>query len=244
MTGAETRRRVLVTRAEPDATETARVLEASGYQPLIVPLSEIRPLPVELSALPPDLATVATTSANAVRNLPHPLASALKSAHCYCVGEKTAEAARRAGFADIVEGRGDAEQLAAAIIASGAPGPVVYLCGRLRRPTFEAALASAGIKVLPLETYDTVAAPLDEATALEALGGMAVDAALVYSLTAAEALARLSRLPAVSRLLETTEICCISGRVAAELRSSGFTRVRTATEPTEAGLLSILGNPT
>ena len=67
---------------------------------------------------------------------------------CFAVGETTAEACRAAGFALVVAGGEDAGTLADTIIDRHLPGPVAYLCGRVRRPLFEEKLACAGITVV------------------------------------------------------------------------------------------------
>ena len=75
---------------------------------------------------------------------------------CFAVGDTTGSIARAAGFSNVIEGQGDAESLADTVIAKRPAGPVVYLCGRVRRPLFEQRLTGAGITVVPVETYDTV----------------------------------------------------------------------------------------
>ena len=112
MTGAKTRPRVLVTRPEPEASRTSARLAALGYDPLVLPLFQIVALEPDVSALPAGAGIVAVTSANAVRHVAVNIVAAVKDVACFCVGAKTAEAARVAGFANVVEGGGDAESLA------------------------------------------------------------------------------------------------------------------------------------
>ena len=181
-------RRVLVTRPEPGASHTARRLEAAGFVPLLLPLFETQAMFVDSASIPGEVGAVAVTSANAIRHAPRELIAAFAPMTCFAVGEKTAEMARAAGFVQVTEGQGDAETLARTIVAASLAGPIVYLCGRVRRPMFEEKLAAASIAVKAIEVYDTIRVEYAPGAAISALGGSPVDAALLYSGTAAEAL--------------------------------------------------------
>ena len=94
---------------------------------------------------------------------------------------------------DVVEGGAMPKAWRTPLSPSVPAGPVVYLCGRVRRPHFEQRLAEAGIAVVPVETYDTatIVRTTDEISA--ALAATPVDYALVYSANAAEALVETIR---------------------------------------------------
>ncbi|MDQ2632708.1 MAG: uroporphyrinogen-III synthase, partial [Pseudomonadota bacterium] len=106
---ADAPKRVLVTRPEPGASQTARRLDALGFRPLKLPLHEIRPLPAVSGAVPDAITAVAATSANAIRHAPAALLDRLSKLPCFAVGEATAAIARDAGFSNVVDGEGDAE---------------------------------------------------------------------------------------------------------------------------------------
>ena len=171
--------RVLVTRPEPGASRTARRLEARGFQPIVLPLTETAALPVEASAFPA-AAAIAVTSANAVRHAPKELVAALAALPCHAVGKRTAEACRAAGFRSVCEGPGDAEALADAITDELAGKVMIYPCGRVRFPAFEERLAAAGVRVRPVETYDTVQLDYGDDDVVARLSGMPVETALLY----------------------------------------------------------------
>lgn len=228
--------RVLVTRPEPGASRTARRLEALGYEPIVLPLSETRPVAVDLAMLPESPAAVALTSANAVRHAPRDVLRRLAALPCSVVGAATAEAAQTAGFTDIREGPGDADGLARILIAERLSGLVVYLCGRLRRPDFETTLVDSGIKIHAIETYDTVALEPEHLPAAIGPG----DAALLYSAVAAEAFAVLAaRQEGVG--LRRLPLLCLSERIARPLRPRFDDNIAVAAKPDEASLLSLLG---
>ncbi|MGB3834338.1 MAG: uroporphyrinogen-III synthase, partial [Mesorhizobium sp.] len=187
--------RVLVTRPEPGAARTAKALEAMGHRPILLPLSETRPLPVDAGALPARIDAVAATSANALRLAPSALVARLAALACHAVGAKTAEAARAAGFAHVEEGPGDAEALAARIGPGLAGKSLAYLCGRVRLSRFEERLAATGVRVAAVETYDTVEIEPSSESVTARLGGAGVGAVLIYSAKAAQAAGRLAARP-------------------------------------------------
>lgn len=149
-------RRVLVTRPEPGASVTAARLRDAGFEPIILPLSQTRALPVDLSMLPDRIDAVAITSANAVLHLPRELVAALADKRCFAVGRKTAALARDAGFREVVAGPGNALGLAGLIAAELTDDAhLVYLTGRVRLPDFELHLVRSGYRAFVIESYDT-----------------------------------------------------------------------------------------
>lgn len=231
--------RVLVTRPEPGASETTRRLETLGFQPVKLPMQETRPLPVNDSAFPADVAVVIIPSASAVRHAPHELLDKWAGVPCLAVGEATAWAARVAGFRQVREGGGDAESLADDIVANRPSGVVAYMCGRVRRPVLEQRLAAAGIPLCVVETYDTLPIARDDEVVIHALGASPIDYALVYSANAAELLLDLTARQKLQNLFASTTWICISPRVA-EIFSGDRNKIVIAQEPNEEALLEAL----
>lgn len=236
------RARVLVTRPEPGASETARRLDALGFLPFKLPLQEIRPLPVDAGAIPDNVAAVAVTSANAIRHAPREVVARLTHRPCFAVGASTASAAAAARFSHVIEGGGDAGALAETVAAQRPDGPVVYLCGRVRRPAFEKRLADDGIVVHVVETYDTVGFSRTIEEVINLTARHPIDYVLVYSANAAEVLTATIRRPQLESLFENTIFACISDRVAEALGGLPRGRLRVAPEPDETALLSLLGH--
>ena len=228
--------RVLVVRPQPGAAATAEALERAGHEPVVMPLTEIVPLasPQPAGA---SFDAVAATSANAIRQASPTLIEPLRDVPLCAVGEATAQAARAAGFRRVETAEGDADRLAEMILGRFKAGSrLLYLCSRVRRREFEAALVAAGIDVGIAETYDTVAVlPGDDEIA--ALG--AVDAVLLHSAEAAKALLRLRARAATS--LERAVFIAVSQRAAEPLRDAGITRLLVAESPTETAMFARLG---
>lgn len=235
-------RRVLVTRPDPGATRTARRLEMLGFEPVVLPLSETRPLPVARDAVPAHATAVAVTSSNALRHAPSGLVERLSHLTCHAVGAKTADSARHAGFGSVSEGPGDAAGLADMISIELGKATLAYLCGRVRMPEFERRLGANGIKVIPIETYDTVALAPDPSLVRHRLGGQPVDAVLVYSARSAAAYGELLAAHAEAEMLMRRARClCLSGRIAAAM--GGGLNIEVALDPNEDALLALLGDP-
>ncbi len=153
---------LLLTRPAADAGRFAQEVRArvGGWRLVISPLIEIVPLE---GALPWGTVPV-LTSAHAV-----PFAGPGGGARAWCVGPRTAAAARAAGW-DAVDGGGDADALVAAILASGEDGPFVHLRGAHARGGVAARLAAAGRAADERTVYDQRAMPLN-AAAMAALAG-------------------------------------------------------------------------
>jgi uroporphyrinogen-III synthase len=230
--------RVLVTRPEPGAGRTAAKLRAMDFDPVVLPLSETKPLAVSPQAVPAD-AAVAVTSTNALRHAPSDLIERLASLPCHAVGRRTGEAARAAGFAQVVEGPGDALWLADGIARERAGDILVYLCGRERFPGFEERLAATGVLVRPIETYETVAMDYSDEAVLSRLSGQPVDVLLLYSAKAAEAARQLAARPALAQVFKNTGVFALSNRIGGAFGPG----VSIASKPDEESLLALLARP-
>lgn len=231
-------KRVLVTRPEPGASATASRLSAMGFEAVVLPLSRIVALPVANNV--PDFEAVAVTSVNALRHAPRELIETLSQKPCFAVGERTGDTARTAGFADVMQADGDAQSLAEAIISAEMSGTIAYLAGRVRLPDFEAALEKAGTQVITIEVYDTepVEPSGSEMEALQA--GRPIDAALLYSAKAAEALRKLAERPEMAETFSKTVHCCLSERIAARFEAVEPAKIRIADHPDEDALFALL----
>jgi uroporphyrinogen-III synthase len=232
---------VLVTRPEPGASRTGRRLASDGFSPLLMPLSRIEPLEQSgdvLSQLPD---AVVATSANAILHLSAPLAARLAGMPLFAVGEKTGQAARQAGFASVVEGEGDASELAQLVAFRCPKGArLVYLCGRVRLPDFEEAMKDAGIEVHAVETYDTPSVLPDSESIAALVSGRPVDAVMLYSRNAALTFASIADRAELSGLFEDARLLCLSGKIAAALPTTSAVRHRVAAEPNEDAMFALL----
>ena len=108
---------ILVTRPQPDNEKTGASLRARGFEVLLVPMLRFEPvaLPDEPTA---DYAAVIVTSANALRAVEPQLAEyGLLDLPLFAVGERTAAAARKAGFGSVISADGDGADLRDLVVA-------------------------------------------------------------------------------------------------------------------------------
>lgn len=220
--------RVVVTRPLEQATAIAASLTGLGHKAIILPLTEIVALPVAVLDVS-GVTCVAVTSGNALRNSPPGLAGQVAGVPLFAVGDRTADAAREAGFEQVISARGDVAALAPLVLENTKPGDrILYLCGRRRRPTFEEAMETAGREVLLAETYETrQRSPEPGAAKLLT----SADVVLVYAQSAAEALNKMDISSSQAIFI------CMSERVATTLRAPAG-NVRLIAHPDETSMLA------
>ena len=227
---------MLVTRPEPDASETAARLNALDIETVIDPLLMSQTLP---TSLPPadGFAALAVTSANALRALrDRGELSGYVGLPLYAVGDRTAETARRLGFGNVTSARGSANDLVALLAEAGLKGPILYPAARQQAGDLGKALAPHGIMVITAPVYDMVPSTGLRDTPIAAIASGAISAALFYSRRTAETFATLATgLPDRSRL----GMLCLSETVAAPLVAAHFVRVALADHPSEEAMLGL-----
>lgn len=232
---------MLVTRPQQQAAATAGRLAGAGFTPLVLPLSETIALP---AATVPDVASyaaVAVTSANAIAHAQPALLDRLAHLKCYAVGSRTGEAASVARFKTVQAHAGNAVALAAHVADAEEPeSRILYLCGRVRRPDFEAALAERGLRAEPVETYDTHGIRYTDDAIADMIGWNPIWGATVYSPGGAERLAEVMDRPELAVLFAQTRFFCLSERVAASLGGGRSGHIRVAGDATEDAMMEAI----
>lgn len=226
---AETIARVLVTRPQPLATETAGRLAARGHDVLVAPLLA----PVARAWQPPDAAVDALifTSPQAP-GFAGAAAARYRGIPAYAVGARTAQAAQAAGFADVRAAGGDVGALLAQVAAAG-HARVLHLAGAHRT----AAAVPPGLEILVRAVYEAELAPLD-AAAEAALRDGTIDWALLFSTRSAGHFAQL--FDALDAARSTLSVAAISPAALAAA-GTGWRRSVAAASPDEAGILAASG---
>jgi uroporphyrinogen-III synthase len=231
--------RLLVTRPEPDATRTAESLRARGHEVLVAPLLATLTITAEFTG-PYD--AVLMTSANAARALTaHPRAGELIRLPCLTVGNRNAEAARAAGFADATSADGALGDLVELVAAKfDRSTRLLYLAGEDRAGDLAGDLAQRGIAVDTVVIYRALAAEKLPAHLTEALKHGGLDGALHYSRRSVATLLGLARHGAAVPALTDIAHYCLSAEVAAPLREAGASRIKIAPRPDEPSLLALI----
>lgn len=238
---------VLVTRPHPDDETTAKALQARGFDALRAPMLRFEPMLFQDDA---DTAygAVIVTSANAVRAVaPHIADSRLLKLPVFAVGENTAEAARVAGFGEVIASKGDAGALRDLVLSSAKSkrlkktSPLLYLAGADLARDLASELGENGFTVVTQTTYRMVPEPSLPREICDAFVAHEIEAVLHYSRRSARAFLEAARAGAVEISALALPQCCISPAVAAVLRDAGATQVMAAASPDENALFEALG---
>lgn len=240
--------RVLVTRPEPGASRTAALLRKRGHVPVVLPMTRFVDIPVD-SAVLNSAGAYAVTSAQALRSWQAlGIAAACLEQPLYAVGDRTAQVAGDAGFADVRPGGGGGKELAAKILADINSGkvrisqtlPLLYAVGRSRHSGFENALAAQRVPLKIVELYDIeqISYPTD------LLDRMFLhenpDAVLLYSAMSAQAFFHQLEEHGLFNLLKDCQFICMSGQVSQAVPAGFSAQTLVSQQPDEESLLKIL----
>jgi uroporphyrinogen-III synthase len=232
--------RLLVTRAAPDAGDTATRLRALGHEPLVAPLLRIvfTPPPADIA----EPAAVLVTSRNGVRAVSTwPQAQRWHSKPVFATGRATVAEARRAGFVDVRSGNGDSADLANLFMehVDRSLRPILYPAARDRAGALSSGLRANGFDLVTIEAYRADAVPALDETIVSALRARAIDGVLLYSRRTAEVFAALVDLNGLGRSVGDLPLFALSPRVAEPLLEfSGALFV--AKHPNEDSLFELL----
>jgi uroporphyrinogen-III synthase len=216
---------LLVLRPQPGAERTAARARGRGFDPVVAPLFEVRP--VAWSA--PDPAAfdaVMLTSANAIRH-GGPAIALYRHLPIYAVGAMTAAAAGDAGFHAIVTGAADGAALLARAEADGR-GRLLHLAGRDHRPAEREGVRIERRVVYASEALDRLPDPARDALAAGAV-------ALLHSARAAATFRALAE--AAGFDAGGLRIAAISAPALAAA-GPGWRASAAAARPTDAALLA------
>lgn len=232
--------RVLVTRHAPEAEETASRLRDLGFEPVISPVRRLIPLnPPPVTGVFDGLIVTSRNALHAGVRLPEQLLAQ----PVLCVGDRTADAARNAGFRNIVVGDGDAPALVDAIAARMPAGArLLYLAGEPRREAIEADLARLGYRLETCLTYRMARANGLTGDAIDALRSGTLAAILHFSAESARDCLDLAESAGLAAEAAHTRHFCLSQRVAeaVRMREIAPARIHIAESPDQASLLALL----
>jgi uroporphyrinogen-III synthase len=240
---------ILVTRPQPEGEATASALRARGFDVLLAPMLRFEPVAFQDDG-DASYGAVVVTSANALRGIEARLPnSPLLKLPLFAVGERTAQAARAAGFSNVISADSDAEGLRERILASvkakalKKTSPLLYLAGADLARDLPGELGERGFTVVTRTTYRMAAvADLPEETR-KAFATDAVEAVLHYSRRSARAFIEAIRAAGVEVSALSLPQYCLSAGIATVLREAGAVRLVVAASPDEEALLAALTRP-
>ena len=232
--------RLLVTRPRAEAQRTAQELARRGYDALIAPMLDIEPVDAAFDTA--SLDAIIMTSGNAARSLPvsDPSFRHLLKLPVLTVGDQTAQAAREAGFSDVVSADGDAADLVSLIRSRlrKTDARLLYLAGNDRSRDLAADLAADGIHIETVIVYSANAAARLPDDAQQALRDGTIAGVLHYSRRSTAIFLEC----ADAGGLDVSRLChyCLSARASEPLSLRGFKSIRIAPRPDEAALLDLI----
>jgi uroporphyrinogen-III synthase len=231
--------RVVITRPHPAAERTAAALAARGHDVWAVPLMQVEPVAADLSG---DWGAVIITSANAPAAIAgNPVRAGLLALPLLAVGQRSANAARAAGFTGVTSAGGDVRDLLRTLTTRRLDkvAPLLYLAGEDRTTDLAAELAAHGIAAEMRVVYRAAPLPFPpELTA--ALEAGDVQAVLHFSRRSAENYIAGAREAGIADEALAVRHYCLSAQVAEPLEAAGAKRVAVAPRPQEAALIELL----
>jgi uroporphyrinogen-III synthase len=235
--------KVLVTRPRASGEKTIKRLEALGHNAVSLPLFEpVHDLTAVREAFASTYSSLIVTSAEAIRAVEASgaIPSRVLSLPVLAVGEKTAEAARTAGFRRVEVAAGTGVQLAELVISKRAemPQPFLYLAGEPRAPYLEERLDEKDVIYRTFVVYRMHPVQMD-AVALEGLLSSGIDAVLFYSEETAKRFFELTGVMAAMEL-EGARFLCLSPKIAQSVPRQFARCIEVAQKPSENSLLELL----
>jgi uroporphyrinogen-III synthase len=236
---------VLVTRPQPDNAATAVALRAKGITVLLAPMLRFEPIAFHDDA-DTRYGAIIVTSANAIRAIEAHLADRLLKLPLFAVGERSAEAARHAGFRDVTVAEGDAAALRDLVVASvraktlKKTSTLLYLAGADLAGDLAGELGERGFSVATHTTYRMIPVANLPQDACDAFAANGIEAVLHYSRRSARAFLDAVQAAGVEISALAIPQCCISDAVASVVRDVGATQVLVARSPDENGLFEAL----
>ena len=193
---------------------------------IIAPVTEIRPVPFERVE-----ATPVFTSVNAISRVPQ----VGKHVTAWCVGARSAEAASSQGYR-ARHADGSADDLVAAILGAGDPGPFVHYRGEETRGDVAARLRDAGLYCNEVVVYAQGELPLTA----EALDLLARPGPVLVPLFSPRSAERLAEAIAGHAIEAELSLVAMSDAVAAAWRGPGLSEMRISDNPTAVAMLDAL----
>jgi uroporphyrinogen-III synthase len=235
--------RLLLTRPLDDSRRLAQALAAARHELLIEPLLSIETLAPGLDL--EGVQALAVSSRHALGFLAgrdDAQAQGLRLLPLFAVGSATAEAARAAGFAQVVDADGVAGALAALLGERLDPeaGAVLHLAGESVAPALAEGLASRGIALRRVLAYRAREASQLTTVCRAALAAGQLDGATFLSPRTAAAFARLVLEARVAERCAGLLAFCLSVAVAKALDGVSWRRVVVAESPRRKDLIAAI----
>lgn len=231
--------RVLVTRAEPEASRFAEALRAKGHEPLLAPLLRHETLtpPDDLDVRLEGVQAVLLTSVNGARALAQ--VTKRRDLRLLVVGDTTGETAEQLGFHDTLSASGDVTALSVLVRKQIRPdaGPLIHIGGAATAGDLVGQLTSAGYGITHVALYETRLADTLPFDVEHALGAGTIDVVALFSPRTAEAFVKLASRPEIAGGIAKVSAVAMSQAVAERASSLPWRDISVARRPTQDEML-------
>ncbi len=214
--------------------------ENPGIEAVISPVLEIRPVSFDI----PDtrrFKTLVFTSAHAARIFPEKT-RADENATVLAVGAQTSQAAREAGYKDVIDAGGTTKTLLDVIEEKDLSGPFLYPRGVHVQGDLEGRLKERGHECRSIEVYEAVKIPRLSEEALYAIRNGLITSVLLFSPRSAGIFCENAAQAGLSDSFHTINALCLSETVVKSLLGLSWRNISVAPHPDRDGMLSLLGN--
>lgn len=209
--------KIWITRTRPAAYESAEAWREAGFDPIVEPLLTIAS--VDHDPLPSETVVI-FTSKNGVDHV------SCAGQRAICVGDATAEHARKAGFSDVISVNGTSRDVTRWVVANcSVSQPLCHVSGWHVRGTIVEDLSKAGYDAKRVKVYRSIPRPVWPKTRSSLVA--------LYSPLAAQVFAGLCRGASLSCL----SAICISQATAKELEGLDLKSIHIANRPREDELI-------
>lgn len=235
------RPRVLITRPEPLAGEEAALLQARGAIVVRSPFLSIEPV----NAPRPTIEGPCVLALTSRMTFPHLMPrlepnDPLLSLRCYCVGQKTAEEARRCGWSDLYVGPGQGAGLARAMLDLETDKPAILHIGAQETDGDMAMILSrAGYDYVRWPVYRSVPQTRMPPELADLLRAGEIDTVFFYSARTAKAFVAAVCEADLKDSMRPLTVLALSEKVAAPLRDLAWKRLAVAARPDQTTLVDL-----
>jgi uroporphyrinogen-III synthase len=234
--------RFLLTRPAIESDALDKKLSELGHNVLIDPLMTIHNMPLNNCTLDQYQAII-FTSANGVRSF-HTQKGPL-NIPLFVVGDKTAVAAKKAGFTDVRSADGDVKKLALllkkTLIAEN--GPLLYLSAAHISHDLEKLLNDTSFIIDRHITYEVKAAPSMNKKSIAALENGEVDFIPFYSKRSALIFIDMINKNNLQHCTSTITALALSPALEGALKALSWQAILTAENPRESDLFNLIALP-
>lgn len=264
MAGCAIQKFVILTRPLRECVRLEPFILAAGFQALFCPVQEPQATGVGKPA--GEFSAVMLTSQNAVKFLQMHIQkldneqklenesvkadlSALFALPCFCVGERTAEAAHNIGFKEIYTGSGNSVCLAELLQNTFrqksfdtflSAQRILHICGTIVREDGRYSLQNAGFSVVGWPIYTQKESEILPPAVIQHISNKDVAAAMFFSSNSAALFKKLCLKANVADALGQVRALALSEAVAGVLSQLTWLQIDVATHPNEKALLSLL----